>query len=180
MQELEILGMEVGTVAVQPWAGLGEQTTGQKAGQQLEPLQSSGSIQHSPVPFLHRDPGQDPPSFHPHGPAPSRWQRHNECKWAAHPKSLCTDTEFQAAFFEGFVLHCKSIQRHCSGPAELTLHAEALFLSTERGGLRGQEGAVAHGSWQLCDTAFCTAGVFHGMNCSGDGRERVYLEHSSC
>lgn len=31
MQELEILGMEVGTVAVQPWAGLGEQTTGQKA-----------------------------------------------------------------------------------------------------------------------------------------------------
>lgn len=52
--------------------------------------------------------------------------------------------------------------------------------------MTGQEGAVDHGSLGgetgsvLCDTAFCTADVFHGMNCSSDRKECVYLEHSPC
>lgn len=103
-RELEILGRDAGAVVVQPWADPGEQTTGKKALVSNWTHSSPLSIQAAPIPFLHHDPGHDPPSFHPHGTAPSRWQTHNECKWTA-PKSLWTDVEFQTACLEGFVFY---------------------------------------------------------------------------
>lgn len=55
-------------------------------------------------------------------------------------------------FCEGSVLsHCKSIRGHFisldlqNSPRMLRL----LFIQTQRGGMMGQEGAEAHGSWQV-------------------------------
>lgn len=176
-RELEILDMDVGTAAAQPWAGPGEQTTGNKA------LVSSWTHSSPPAPSrlllsLSYTMIQGR-TLHPFIPMdqPRAGGKDTVSASGLHIPNHCSDTECQTVFFEVFVLlHCKNIQGYLISLdlQNLPRMLRLLFVQTESGGTTGQEGAVAQGSLAgvtgaaPCDTAFCTSDVFHGSDCAGD------------